>query len=434
MSDSKIAIVGGKLFINNGFRKGTLLIHGKKIYKVIYENGTSFNRDDFSDYKIIDAAECLVSFGFFDPHVHLRTPGLEYKEDWESGSKAAIKGGFTYVADMPNTNPPSIDRESLDIKSEIAKKSKINYGLYIGLTDENSKDIGKNYYSIIEDSKINLLGIKVFLGSSTGSLLVKNEESIKSSLSTRFINLFHCEDEATLQKYKNDKCETIYDYANVRPDISEVSALYKIIKNANKDSKIYICHISSKKLAKEIKRYRKKGYNIITEISPHHLYFCDENMPDNKLFKVNPPIRTQKDLYYLRKQFNKGFFDVVASDHAPHTIEEKSSDNPPSGMPGLETTFYVLMSLYQNGIIKKKRIFKQLTSGYKIFSIKNRGDIKPGNFADITIVQRKAHKVTNDTIVSKAHFSPYDGLATNYSIKSVIIDGNIVFNDGEFIE
>jgi dihydroorotase len=433
MNNSKIAIINGKLFINNKFKKGTLLIHNERIYKVIEtkkekpkENGKSKLNENYilDGYKIIDATNCIVSFGFFDPHVHLRTPGFEYKEDWESGTKAAIKGGFTYIVDMPNTNPPSIDLESLEIKNNIAKKSKINYGLYIGLTDENSSDIGKISSDILEKN-INLLGIKVFLGSSTGSLLVKNESSIKASLNTRFINLFHCEDETTLQKYKDIEYKTIYDYAKIRPDISEVAAFYKIIKNGNKDSKIYICHISSKRLAKEIKKYRRKGYKIIAEISPHHLYFCNENIENSNLFKVNPPIRKQKDLFYLRKLFNSGFFDIVGSDHAPHTISEKESTNPPSGMPGLETTFYVLANLYQNGSIKKKRLFKLLTSGYKIFSIKDRGEIKAGNFADITIVQKKAHKIKNSSIVSKAKFSPYNGMETNYSIKCVIVNGEL---------
>jgi len=426
MDNSKIAIINGKLFISNKFKKGTLLIHGEKIHKVIIEENKILNENISLDgYKIIDATNCIVSFGFFDPHVHLRTPGFEYKEDWVSGVKAAIKGGFTYIVDMPNTNPPSINLESLEIKNNIAKNSKINYGLYIGLTDDNSKNIGKIFSDILEKN-INLLGIKVFLGSSTGSLLVKNEKSIKHSLETKYINLFHCEDENTLQKYKDIEYKTVYDYTDIRPDISEIVAFHKIIKNSSKNSKIYICHISSKKLAKEIKKYRKKGYKIVAEISPHHLYFCDENIRNSSLFKVNPPIRKQKDLFYLRKLFNSGFFDIVGSDHAPHTIEEKKSKNPPSGMPGLETTFYVLANLYQNGSIKKNRLFKLLTSGYKIFSIKDRGKIKAGNFADITIVQKKPYTIKNNSIVSKANFSPYSGLKANYSIKSVIINGELI--------
>jgi len=423
----------GEIFIDNKFKKGTILIENDRIKKIFFTN--KIKKEDLSGYFLIDASNCYVSYGFLDPHVHFRTPGQEYKEDWESGGKAAIKGGYTFVIDMPNNIPPATDEETLLIKNDLAKKSKINYGFYIGLTDENAKNIKKIYNNL--KKSVPIFGVKVFLGSSTGDLLIKNEESIKHSLKSGMINLFHCEDETVLQNFKNIPYNSVYDHNDIRPPVSEVSAFKKIIKQATdlKDkAKIYICHISSEELLKITKQYRKKGFTIYNEVTPHHLYFSLSDIPKSNIYKVNPPIRNEKNVSYLRNNFNKSSFDIIGTDHAPHLLSEKNSNNPPSGLPGLEYSFYALYSLYEKNIISLKKIFSYLTSGYKIFDIKKRGEIKVGNFADITIIRKDLHTIRAEDNQTKADFCPYDNLSVFAFVDTVIVNGNILLRNNNFID
>jgi dihydroorotase len=432
-SISKIAIINGKVFIDDSFKYKTVLINADKIIKVI--DNDDIGKVDLYDYRVIDAKDCYVSYGFFDPHVHFRTPGFEYKEDWDTGSMAAINGGYTFVCDMPNTNPAGIKTKYLVKKNNIIKNTILNYGLYLGLTDKNSGKI-KNIYKRCIKNNIPILGIKAFLGSSTGDLLVRKKRSIHNSLKTGIINLFHAEDEEELKKYENLEYKTILDHNKKRPPIAAIKAIKKIIKSAKKSkgrSKIYICHLSTRAEVELVKKYRLKGFNIITEVTPHHLYFYEEKLIDSSIYKVNPPIRKMEDVMTLRKAFNDGFFDIIGTDHAPHLLKEKESQNPPSGIPGLESSFYVLYSLFQQGILSLEMIFKLLTSGYKIFKIKKRGNLKKNNFADITIIKKINNIFKSSDSFTKSDFSPYDGLETNCKIDTVIINGRILLQNGKII-
>lgn len=433
MNKSKIAIINGLLFINNKFVKGNIIIEGDKIKNVIPGKLQDF---DLSNHYVIEANGSYVSYGFFDPHVHFRTPGTEYKEDWESGANAAIKGGYTFVVDMPNNNPPAVDLQTLELKNELASKSPINYGFYIGLTTENYKNI-KHIFKQCKIRNIPVYGVKVFLGSSTGNLLVKAAEAIKYSLNTSLINLFHCEDEETLELLDKGKYSSLEEHEATRPYTAEVNGIKKIIKIARtikNRANIYICHVSSEQGVKLINKYRKKGFNILSEITPHHLFFSLEEIENSPIYKVNPPIRHLDDVLSLRKSFNKGYFQIIGTDHAPHLYKEKISDNPPSGIPGIESSFYALYSLYQNRQLSLKKIFTYLTSGYQLFNIKKRGLLKKGYYADITIINRESNIFKVENSASKADFSPYDKLETNAFIDTVIIGGKIYLKNGELIK
>lgn len=429
--NSKIAIINGILYYNNKFITGSILIKNNKIKNVVFNK---LDNEKLKEYQIIDAANSYVSYGFIDPHVHFRCPGHEYKEDWDTGSKAAIKGGYTFVIDMPNNLPSAKNYEIIKLKNKYAKKTMINYGFYIGLTDDNAKSI-KKIYKKLKNKNIPIFGIKIFLGSSTGDLLIKKEKSIFYSLKTNLINLFHCEDEEVLNNYKSLEYNSIYDHEKIRPVDAEVNGIKKIIKvnKKNKKSKIYICHLSSKKGANLIKKLREKGYKIISEITPHHLYFYLQKIIDSNIYKVNPPIRNLEDVLELRNKFNKGFFQIIGTDHAPHLLKEKESNNPPSGFPGLESAFYALYNLYEQDIISLKMIFKLLTNGYKIFNIKKRGKLKKNNFADITIIKKEKNIFKAKETYTKADFSPYDGLETNCKVDTVIINGKILLRNGVFL-
>jgi len=423
-----IVIKNGKIFKDNIFIKADIFIKNGKIKKVVYPKSVNYNSD-----KIIDASDCLISYGFFDPHVHFRCPGYEHKEDWVSGSRAAIKGGFTYIADMPNTKPPSSDFDSLVDKNNIAKQSKINFGLYIGLTDNNAGQV-KNLCNKLKKSKINITGIKAFLGSSTGDLLITDYNSIKKALKTGILTLFHSEDEEKLKKYSNIKYNSVFDHNLKRPPTAAASSLLKIAracKSFKKKAKIYICHVSSELEIKLIKKLREKGYNIISEVTPHHIYFNLSNIKKSDIYKVNPPIRSKEDSTAVQKAFNNGFFDIIGTDHAPHLLKEKKSNNPPSGMPGLESCFYAFYKLYEENKISLNRVFKLLISGYGIFKVKKRGKIKKGYFADLTVIKNDDFTFSEKVMETKADFSPYNGLKCKVKIDAVILDGKVVLENGK---
>ncbi|MCG8573167.1 MAG: dihydroorotase family protein [Spirochaetes bacterium] len=433
MNKSKIAILNGKLFLENRFIRGNVIIEGKKIKKIIPGLLKGY---DLSKHYVIDATDCYVSYGFIDPHVHFRCPGEEHKEDWKTGPEAAIKGGFTYVMDMPNNKPPAVDFEILHQKNELAKTSPINYGFYIGLTDKNADHI-KHIYKQCLQNNIPIHGVKAFIGSSTGDLLVKKAASLTESMDTTLLHLFHCEDEETLKNFENIPYQSVHDHEKRRPVIAEIMGLKKIFKAAKSiktHAKIYICHVSSENVIRYINKFRKRGFNIIAEITPHHLYFYLEDLKDNNIYKVNPPIRSLSNAMFLRKCFNKGYFQVVGTDHAPHLYQEKQSDQPPSGFPGLETCFYALYSLYKQKILSLKKIFQYLTSGYEIFNIKKRGLLEKGYFADITIIRKEPHIFRTENSATKADFSPFDNLETHSFIDTVIINGKICLRNGEFIQ
>lgn len=432
---SKIAVINGKYFDGNIFRKGNILINGKKIVKISEDSKYKLADLVAENYEIIDARNSLISYGFFDPHVHFRCPGADHKEDWVSGVNAAISGGYTYVSDMPNNSPAATQYDILRIKSKYPKKIPINFGLYLGLTDENSSDL-KKIIKKIKKNKIPFLGIKCYLGSTTGGLLVKNYASVRNALATKEPVLFHCEDEAIIAKYKDIVYNGIKDHNAKRPPLAELSGFKKIIRtaiNIRYKAKIYICHISSKILMKEIAKRKREGFNVIGEVTPHHLFFHLSNVENSNLYKVNPPIREVEDVDYLRKAFNKGYFDLVGTDHAPHLLSEKNSNAPPSGFPGLETAFYALYNLYERKILNLGMIFKMLTNGYKVFNIKKRGEIKKGYYADLTIIRKELNTFDEKNAHTKADFSPWNGLQTGVKIESVLLNGKLVYNDGKLL-
>lgn len=433
MKNKKTAIINALIFSDNKFKHGTVIIKGKKIKKVIYKHQKmKFNPDKFN---IIDADNSIISYGFIDPHVHLRFPGNEHKEDWHTGSRAAIKGGYTYIIDMPNNNPPATEYEVLKIKNNQAKTTETNYGFHIGLTNTNYKDI-KNIYKKCSKTKMPLFGIKSFLGSSTGNLLLTKLSILKNTFKLKKIHLFHAEDENILNHNKPDRYISLENHTDTRPSTAEeqsIKSIIKRVKNKNK-SYIYICHVSSQKGVEIIQKYRKKGFKIFAEITPHHLFFnLNEIQDKNAFYKVNPPIRYKNDNEALIKAFNEGFFSTIGTDHAPHKKEEKNSDNPPSGLPGLETSFIALYKMFEENKIKLENILSLLTSGYRVFNIKKRGHIKKGYFADLTIIKKENFTFDADKSETKADFSPYDKLTAGAHIDTVIINGKIVLKNNEFI-
>lgn len=417
----KTLLTNIKAFINGKFIDTKIVIENEKITEI------SPDIVPDSETTVFDGKNAYVSYGFIDPHVHFRIPGADIKEDWNTGSNAALAGGFTYVIDMPNNTPPATDFDVLRMKNEIAKKdSHVNFGFYLGLTEDNCGKL-EEIISQCKKSEIRIYGIKVFLGASTGSLLVENIGSIEKAFATSLPVLFHCEENSLL---KNTAFTTLEEHEANRPVRAETEALYKIRKAAQKyksTAKIYICHLSSEAGLQEVLKMRNEGFNVYLEATPHHLTLELESIKSSSIAKVNPPIRHQKETITLQKALKDGIIDCIGTDHAPHLLEEKNSDNPPSGFPGLETAFFALNTLVSKKIVTLEQIIKKLTSAYGIFNIESRGKIQVGNYADLVFLQQEPVIFNAENAKTKAKFSPFDKIKSTISIKHVFINGKLIY-------
>ncbi|MBH43202.1 MAG: dihydroorotase [Rickettsiales bacterium] len=387
--------------------------------------------------KILDISNLHVLPGCIDTQVHFREPGFTHKEDIKSGSKGAILGGITGFFEMPNTDPPTINEIEFKNKISSAKKnSYCNFGFYIGASKENAKDLQ------FLETLPGCAGVKIFMGSSTGSLLVEDDENLEKIFSSCFKNIaIHSEDEYRLVARKK-----IIDEANVdvgeheiwRDSISAIKSTKRLINLSKKlGRKIHILHISTQD---EIKLIKKNKKLITAEVTPQHLFF---NSPDcykelGTLAQMNPPIRNKKHQSGLWKGIQDGVIDVIGSDHAPHTLSEKNKDYPlsPSGMVGVQTLVPVMLDFVNQ---KKLSIFDfvRLTcvNPCKIFNIMNKGKIKKNYDADFTVVDlNKTKIVENNWIASKSGWTPYDGKKLKGWPSHTIIGGEIVMQEGEILK
>lgn len=367
--------------------------------------------DDKNDIEI-DGSKLLALPGLIDPHVHFRVPGMEHKEDWVHGSRASFKGGYTTVFDMPNTKPATtIKQRLLDkfalIDSQI-KESKLplRYKLFFGADKNNFHQI----YQVKDD----IAGIKVFMGASTGDLLMDDESSLHAiyAIASRF-NLtiaLHAEDEMIIQenskKYAN---ETNFKYHSI---IRSVDAAVKAVELVIKLSKLYnvrsyILHLSTREELDLIREAKQDGVPVFAETCPHYL-FLDDSMYDklNGYAKMNPPLRPKAEQAYVWQAIKDGIIDTLGSDHAPHTDSEK--DQPlckcPSGIPGIETSLPLLLTAYKDGKISLFDVVRLTHNGPKqLFNLSDNDDVVFANINDY-------HELTNQQLCTKVGWSPYVGM------------------------
>ncbi len=391
---------------HNGSIKGSLIVENDKIAEV-YESGAVLPDESAFD-EVIDLEGKYLLPGLIDVHVHFRTPGHEYKEDWITGSKAALAGGVTTVLDMPNNEPPIIDEEALDRKREIVKKDAlVNFGLYVGATDDNVSYIGK-----IKSAA----GVKAYLGSSTGDLLLDAKRYLETLLEeTGKIVAVHAESELCILE-ETAKHEGQTD-PKVHSMIRNPECAYEAVKNAlhllkKYQKKLYLCHVSTERELSEVKKFMNE--NVSVEVTPHHLFLntMDYERYGN-LIKVNPPVREPADQVALWQGIKDGLVNVIATDHAPHTLEEKKKDykEAPAGVPGVQTMLPLLLNAVNEGKISLEKMV-ELTSfnPARIFGIQNKGDIEKGMDADLTVVDlQKVATVEKDYLFSKCGWSPFSG-------------------------
>ena len=422
MSTKKILIRNGQLVSSKGIFKQNILI----------QNGKIVNIGELSDTEadhVIDASKKYVLPGIIDPQVHFRDPGFPDKEDLRTGSMAAAAGGVTTFFEMPNTNPATTTIEKLNQKYDTAsQKSIVNYSFFFGATSENLNEI-KNLQ--------NNCGLKIFMGSSTGNLLVDKDEDLDKIFATcdRVIAV-HAEDEEILKESsKSIQGNDFSHHPEARPVEAAVKATSKAIELALKYKKrLHVLHLST---AEEVKIIREhKSSNLITcETTPQHLLMKAPNIYKKigSFAQMNPPIRGERHQQELWRGLLDGTIDCIATDHAPHTLDEKKLPygQAPSGMPGVETSLTLMLNEVSRGRIKIEDIVKWMSENPAIlYRLKNKGFLKIGYDADITIVDMDKQKtISNKSMKSKCGWTAFDGQQTIGWAETTIVNGNIVYEN-----
>jgi dihydroorotase len=429
-----ILIQNATIVNENKIFKGDVLIENEIITKI------SSKIKPTKNVEIINAEGKFLIPGFIDDQVHFREPGLTHKANIATESRAAIAGGITSFIEMPNTVPQATTQDLLEDKFKIAAAdSYANYSFMFGGTNDNLDELLKT------DPK-KVAGIKLFLGSSTGNMLVDNEEILEKIFSsTKMIISVHCEDEETIRKntaiYKEKYGDDIP--LKYHPLIRSEAACYlsssKAIELAKKTgARLHIFHLSTEK---ETHLFRNdiplEEKQITSEVCIHHLWFSDKDYEEKGThIKWNPAVKTEKDRLGLWKALLDDRIDVLATDHAPHTLDEKNNNylNAPSGGPLVQHAIIALLEKVKEGVIPiEKAVEKMSHNPAKLFQIEKRGFIREGYFADIVLIDMdKPQTVSKDNILYKCGWSPFEGTTFSSTITHTFVNGNLIYNNGIF--
>ena len=431
-----LTLIKNAKIVNEGtILEGDVLIDGEFIVDI----DTSISSKS-ANTKVIDAEGKYLIPGAIDDQVHFREPGLTRKATIETESRAAIAGGITSFIEMPNTVPQATTQELLEQKFEIASQSSYaNYSFMFGGTNDNLEELMKT------DPK-NVAGIKLFLGSSTGDMLVDNEEILEKIFSsTKMLIAVHCEDEATikanLESYLEQYGEDIP--IEMHPKIRSEQACYlsssKAIKLAKKTgARLHVFHLST---AKETSLFTNKipleKKKITAEVCVHHLWFDESDYKEKGTYiKWNPAVKTAEDKEGLWKALLDDRIDVIATDHAPHTKEEKNQvyTKAPSGGPLVQHALPALLKAHRQGKISIEKIVEKMCHNpSKIFHIEKRGFIKKGFYADLVLVDiASPWTVTKENILYKCGWSPFEGTTFYSKITHTFVNGNLIYKLGKF--
>lgn len=422
---SDYVVKNGMIVLPGRTFTGDLLVEGGKIEKI----GKGLSGDE-----TIDAGGKYVLPGLIDAHVHFREPGGSKKEDWLTGSSAAAAGGVTCVLEMPNTQPPTVTKELLDEKRKYARRSVVDYGFHFGASTGNIDELRK-----ID----RIASVKFYMGSTTGSLLVESDAVLFDQLSVlaqRGIPAtVHAESENMIsyltKKLRAQGREDAGAYSEARSNMSAADAVNRIASIAKlAKSRVHICHVSTKEEIGIIEIY-KDNLPLTAEAAPHHLFLTREDYKTlGTRAKVNPPLRSKEDRAALWNAVREGIVDLIATDHAPHLLESKEQGiwDAPSGVPGLETMLPLLLNEVNKGTINIQQLARLTAENpARIFSIKNKGRIKEGYDADLTLVDMSLTKrVENGKLFTKCGWSPFSGRALKGWPVTTIVRGNVVYHEG----
>lgn len=435
MHTNSILIKNAQIINEGNNFAGDVLIEGQYIKEI----ATSISVEN-SNVTIIDAKGNYLLPGVIDDQVHFREPGLTHKATIESESKAAISGGITSFIEMPNTNPQAITIDKLEDKFQIASKtSSANYSFMFGGTNDNLEEILK-----VDCRKV--AGLKLFLGSSTGNMLVDNPEVLEKIFeSTDLLISVHCEDEDTIKQNTAHYLKIYGENIPIKhhPKIRSAEACYisssKAIALAKKTgARLHVFHLTT---AKEMELFSNnkplKEKKITAEVCVHHLWFSDTDYEAKGTFiKWNPAVKSAKDRAALWEALLSDKIDIIATDHAPHTIEEKSNSymKAPSGGPLVQHALVAMMEASHNGKISVEKMVEKMCHNPAIlFQIEKRGYIKEGYFADLVLVNpNNPWTVNKDNILYKCGWSPFEGTTFNSRISHTIVNGVIVYENERF--
>jgi dihydroorotase len=390
-----------------------------------------------SDCIVIDAEGNYLMPGAIDDQVHFREPGLTHKGDIESESRAAVAGGITSFIEQPNTVPNAVTQEILEDKYQIAsQKSFANYSFMMGATNDNLEEV-------LKTNPKNVAGIKIFLGSSTGNMLVDNEAVLEKIFSsTPMLIAVHCEDETTIknnlaafkEQYGDDVPVTAHNLIR-SAEACYISSSKAVALAKRTGARLHIFHLST---AKEMELFTNKipleDKKITAEVCVHHLWFTDEDYKTKGNFiKWNPAVKTAEDRAELWKALNDGRIDVIATDHAPHTKEEKMQSylNAPSGGPLVQHAVVAMFEAHHQGKISVEKIVEKMCHNpAKIFKIEKRGFIREGYHADLVIVNPSLPwSVKPENILYKCGWSPFEGYTFKSRITHTFVNGELVYNN-----
>ena len=427
MSDNfSLIIKNGSCYIDGKLTKTDIGLSGNKIKKI--------GKIELNSSKVYDATDKVVLPGIIDTQVHFREPGSTDAEDLESGSRAAVLGGVTALFEMPNTNPPTSNLVEFDKKLQAAKnRMHSNYAFYFGATPDNTNQLAQ-----LKDVE-GCCGVKLFAGSSTGNLLVDKEADIEKVISSsdRIVSI-HSEDEDIIKlRKKFIKKGDVHSHAewrNVEVAMSSTRRVVKIAERYNK--KIHVLHVTTREEVDFLAMHKK---NVTFETTPQHLTMYAPDCYDKlgTYAQMNPPLRTKEHYDRLWVAIKNNIVDVLGSDHAPHLKENKDKEYPnsPSGMPGVQTIFPVMLDHVNNGKLTLQQLINLMCENpCKIFGIKNKGHIKEGYDADLTIADmNKEVVIKNEMIASKCGWTPFN----NHKVKGfpvgTIVNGHLVMSNGKVI-
>ena len=427
MSDNfSLIIKNGSCYIDGKLTKTDIGLSGGKIKNI--------GKIELNSSKVYDATDKVVLPGIIDTQVHFREPGSTDAEDLESGSRAAVLGGVTSLFEMPNTNPPTANLVEFDKKLKAAKnRMHSNYAFYFGATPDNTEQLAdlKNVEGCC--------GVKLFAGSSTGNLLVDKEADIEKVISSsdRIVSI-HSEDEDIIKlrkKFiKKGDVHSHPEWRNVECAMSSTRRVVKIAERYNK--KIHVLHVTTKDEVDFLAMHKK---NVTFETTPQHLTLYAPDCYDKlgTYAQMNPPLRTKEHYDRLWVAIKNNIVDVLGSDHAPHLKANKDKEYPdtPSGMPGVQTIFPVMLDHVNNEKLSLKQLINLMCENpCRIFGIKNKGYIKEGFDADLTIADMNKEVVIKDEMIaSKCGWTPFN----NYKVKGfpvgTIVNGNLVMSDGKVV-
>lgn len=425
MIDRTLTFRGGTLALPGGLVQGDLRISGGKVDAV--------GNVDRDAGEVVDASNLLVIPGAIDPQVHFREPGGTHKEDIHTGSRACAAGGITAFLEMPNTNPPTTSFEALAQKQQrAAEVSLVGYGFFIGATADN--------LDVLNQAK-GACGIKIFMGSSTGSLLVDRDEDLERIFAggSRLIAV-HAEDEARLKAryaaYGGGTDPKVH--TEIRDAEAALLATRRAVALSDRyDRRLHVLHMSTKDEAELLRAHGKGGGRITCEVTPQHLLLNAPEIYDRLGTKaqMNPPLRTKEHSEGLWKALLDGVIDCIATDHAPHTLEEKAQGfgAAPSGMPGVETSLPLMLNAAHEGRCTVEQVVRWMCEGpARCYRMRGKGRLEVGYDGDVTLVDlARAEKVGDRGYQTKVGWSPFDGMRLVGWPVATVVGGRFAYRDGQ---